>query len=91
MGWLSDAFSESTWERDMSIAAGNEVIEFEKHKKGRKYTYWYKPVDARWGTAWIRTRKEYDTIAEAIKEAGDWMVACFENGWPICIKVGEVP
>jgi len=59
--------------------------------KVMSFTFEYASADIGWGgTKWKRSKKRFQTIDDAVKASGLWMQVCYDNDWPIAIRLVEV-
>lgn len=62
-----------------------------KAPAGTSYTFEYTPCDAsRWKQDWKRSKKRFETIDDAVRASGLWMQTCFDNDWPIAVRLVEM-
>ena len=78
------------WEGNMA-APFPGLGKVERITKPTSYTFEYMPCDSsRWKPIWKRSKKRFETIDDAVRASGLWMQICFDNDWPIAVRLVEM-
>lgn len=77
------------WEGNVAAPFASKV---ERMTKPLSYTFEYAPCEVRWGRSiiWKRSKKRFETIDDAVRASGLWMQICFDNDWPIAVRLVEM-
>jgi len=65
-------------------------------EKVMTFTFEYSPVeDIRGGwlggaARWKRSKKRFQSIEDAVRASGLWMQVCYDNDWPIAVRLVEM-
>lgn len=61
-----------------------------KYKAGtQRYSFSYVPADTSW-KKWRRSKQEFSDVDDAIIAAGKWLQVCYDNDWPVAVRLEEV-
>jgi len=52
------------------------------------FTFEFAPITA-WKPAWRKSSKTWQTLEEAAKAAGLWMQVCYDNNFPVSVRIAE--
>lgn len=72
---------------ELSNLVGKEVTV--KLNTGR-WTFAWRNGDGKWAGPWTNSKKRFNDPMSAAHAAGDWMVICMENDFPVNVKLMEV-
>jgi len=80
------------WEGNMASSFPNKKV-IEHIIKPVTYTFEYIPAEGStvWRSAkWKRSKKRFETMDDAVRASGLWMQICFDNDWPIAVRLVEM-
>jgi hypothetical protein len=67
------------------------TMDNDKTNKVTGFTFEYVSADTGWGRAkWKRSKKRFENMDDAVRASGLWMQICFDNDWPIAVRLVEV-